>query len=581
LILDSTTLPTDTVLSADVAVVGAGPAGIVTALELADDGFDVVLMESGGRNFKPEVQRLAEAAALDPRRHAPMWLATRRQVGGTSVIWGGRCVPYDPVDFESRDLVPDGRWPVGYAELAPFFQRACDWFVCGRAAFDGRELSHLPPSLVPGLSDDDVRTSTFERWSLPTDFGREYRRRLRASTRLRLLTGVTCTQVACAPGEQRVDHLEGRTLDGRRILVRAQRYILACGGLETTRLLMVSPRPQGVAMGDHSGHLGRWYMGHLEGVIARARFSTPPHETIFGYERDVDGVWVRRRMSFTAETQRRLGLPNIVSWLANRPLSDPVHRSGALSMAYLALTSPFGCLFAPEAQRLTLTGHAVAGAPYWAAYRGPIREHVRNVFRDARTAAAFVAEIGGGRVLPRRRRVPGFFVYSPTNTYDLQFHGEHLPNRDSRVTLSNARDEVGMPRLNIDIRFSDEDVAGVIRAHRYWDEYLRRHQVGHLEYLTPDVATAVRENIGGGFHQVGTTRMSERPEDGVLTPDLAVHGFHDLFVVSSSAFVTSSQANSTFMIVVMALRLADRLRAELRGYASFTSPTLAGVLATN
>jgi choline dehydrogenase-like flavoprotein len=250
-------------------------------------------------------------------------------------------------------------------------------------------------------------------------------------------------------------------------------------------------------------------------------------------------------------------------------------------MAYLALTSPFGCLFAPEAQRLTLTGHAVAGAPYWAAYRGPIREHVRNVFRDARTAAAFVAEIGGGRVLPRRRRVPGFFVYSPTNTYDLQFHGEHLPNRDSRVTLSNARDEVGMPRLNIDIRFSDEDVAGVIRAHRYWDEYLRRHQVGHLEYLTPDVATAVRENIGGGFHQVGTTRMSERPEDGVLTPDLAVHGFHDLFVVSSSAFVTSSQANSTFMIVVMALRLADRLRAELRGYASFTSPTLAGVLATN
>jgi choline dehydrogenase-like flavoprotein len=73
----------------------------------------------------------------------------------------------------------------------------------------------------------------------------------------------------------------------------------------------------------------------------------------------------------------------------------------------------------------------------------------------------------------------------------------------------------------------------------------------------------VEEHLGAGFHQVGTTRMSTRPQDGVLTRDLAVHGFDDLFVVSSSALVTSGQANSTFMIVVLALRLADRLRQEL------------------
>ncbi len=59
--------------------------------------------------------------------------------------------------------------------------------------------------------------------------------------------------------------------------------------------------------------------------------------------------------------------------------------------------------------------------------------------------------------------------------------------------------------------------------------------------------------------------MSRRSEDGVLNPDLAVHGFDDLSVVSSSAFPSSGQANSTFMIVVLALRLADRLRSELQG----------------
>ncbi|MBV8735383.1 MAG: hypothetical protein JO120_11420 [Solirubrobacterales bacterium] len=121
-----------------------------------------------------------------------------------------------------------------------------------------------------------------------------------------------------------------------------------------------------------------------------------------------------------------------------------------------------------------------------------------------------------------------------------------------------------MPRLNIDIRFSEDDVRGVVRAHRHWDEYLRRHGCGRIEYLHEDLEGAVEERLGAGFHQVGTTRMSASPRNGVLTPDLALHGFEDLFIVSSSALVTSGQANSTFMIVVLALRLADRLRGELR-----------------
>ena len=67
----------------------------------------------------------------------------------------------------------------------------------------------------------------------------------------------------------------------------------------------------------------------------------------------------------------------------------------------------------------------------------------------------------------------------------------------------------------------------------------------------------------GGRHQIGTTRMSRAPEDGVLAPDLTVHGVENLSVVSSSAFCSSSQANPTFLLVVLALRRADALRARL------------------
>ena len=63
--------------------------------------------------------------------------------------------------------------------------------------------------------------------------------------------------------------------------------------------------------------------------------------------------------------------------------------------------------------------------------------------------------------------------------------------------------------------------------------------------------------LGGGFHQAGTTRMSASSADGVVDQSLAVHGVPNLYAASRSTFVTSGQANSTFMIVAFAVRLAD------------------------
>jgi choline dehydrogenase-like flavoprotein len=545
-------------------VVGAGPAGIVTALEVANAGFDVLLIESGERRYEPTIQRLADAAEWDRHRHAPMSMATRRQVGGASVIWGGRCVPFDPVDFDSRDFNAHSSWPLTYEEVVPFFQRACDWLRCGRAVFEARAIDHLAcKTLVPGLADGDVRASSLERWSLPTNFGREYASRLKQSPWIRLITGLTCTEVVRSADDSRVEGLEARTLGGTRVGIKARRYVIACGGLESTRLLLASRRgPRDEGLGNHSGHLGRWYMGHLEGVVANVCFTTPSRDTIYGYEQDVDGVYVRRRLSFSREFMLREGLPNIVAWLANPSPADPMHGSGPLSFAYLALASSLGPLLAPDAQRRSLTGDDVPGAPYAAATKGPVHAHVKNMLQELGPTARFVGGFGYRRFIARRR-VPGFFVRNAANVYPLQYHGEHLPNAESRVTLTDERDAVGLPRLCIDLRFCAEDIEGVVRAHRFWDAHLRRSGFGCLEYLVDDVDAAISEQVGGGFHQMGTTRMSIDPADGVVTPELAVHGFENLFVASSSVFVTSSQANSTFMVIVLALRLADHLRSAL------------------
>ena len=110
-------------LHAGLVVVGAGPAGIVSALEAARRGVDVVLIETGNRKQSPEYQKLSVAHRQDPEVHAPVELTISRQLGGTSSIWGGRCVPYDQVDFVERDIAPDSAWPVTYQDVQCYFER--------------------------------------------------------------------------------------------------------------------------------------------------------------------------------------------------------------------------------------------------------------------------------------------------------------------------------------------------------------------------------------------------------------------------------------------------------------------------
>jgi hypothetical protein len=317
LIISADTLSDNLVLTADLAVVGTGPAGIVIALEAAKNGLHVLLVESGYDKFNGKVQHLSEAAEWDRDLHAPVPKTVRRQLGGTSTIWGGRCVPYDRVDFDRRVHISNTAWPISYDELLPYFQRACDWLQCGRAVFDATAIEHLPPSIVPGLRGGDVSTATLERWALSTDFGREYADALKRSTYVRVLTGLTCTEVISSSGAKRAERLVCRTLAGKRATIRARCYVLACGGLETTRLLLASRGPRGGALGDHSGHLGSWYMGHVGGLISNVRFATPPRSTIFGYERDIDGTYVRRRFSVSRAAQRKYQLPNTIAFLAN------------------------------------------------------------------------------------------------------------------------------------------------------------------------------------------------------------------------------------------------------------------------
>lgn len=553
--INATCLPKGARLETEVAIVGAGPAGITLALELADAGHRVLLIESGGNTYSRFAQGLGETTGEDSA-HVPMSLATRRQIGGTSNLWAGRCVPFDRVDFEPRPLIGDSRWPVSYSDLESYFPRACKLCMCGEPTFDADEIPGLATSsLIPGWPEGDVRSTTLERWSTPTNFGRAYRDRLKSSQLVTLVTGLTCTEIVCAFDGASVEHLLTRTVADNRVPVRARRYVLACGGIETTRLLFASNAHHRNGIGNHSGHLGHWYMAHVGASVARVRFNAPARQTIYGFERDREGIYVRRRFTFAREYLLEHDLPNAAMWLENPEISDALHGDDVLSFIYLMLASPLGHHLIAEGtrQRKLETDKPVS-----------VRQHIRNVSRNMPRTARFALTLAYERFLRRGPKVPGVFVPNASNEYRLFYHGEHLPHYDSRVAPSSTHDALGMPRMRTMLRFQDADIGSAIEAHEHFGDYLRRHRLGTLEFLYDDPAEGFRAHLLDGYHQAGTTRMSTRRADGVLDPQLAVHGFDDLFVASSSAFVTSGQANSTFMIVVFALRLADHLHRSLR-----------------
>lgn len=554
MLINAETIQHESTLEADIAVVGAGPAGIVVALELAKARHDVVLLESGNLHFTETIQNLSEASNFDPQFHAPMSECTRRQLGGTSTIWGGRCVPYDPVDFDQRSYVPHSSWPVLYEELEVYFQKACDYFFCGASEFNINNIPGIEQkSIVPGLPDEQVLTSTLERWSLPTNFGKEYFDELKQSEHIKLVYGSTCTEIESHATGSRIERLQTKTLSGKTLYVKARKYILAGGALNTTRLLLASNQQHPGGIGNHSGLLGRFYMGHISGDIAVARFTTPPQDTMFGFDRDSDRIYLRRRFSFSREFLHQQELTNMVAWLGVPPFADPSHRSGILSLAYLALNSPIlGKYLTAKAIKDSLTGDT----------KGIYQAHLINMVKDISKIITFMPSFSYARYLVKRK-IPALFVYSASNEYPLHYHGEQIPNPNSTVSLSDERDELGMQRLNINLQYTQQDVDSVIKAHQFWDAYLRKHNCGYLKYLTNDPETSVWEQARDGFHQVGTTRMSHHPKDGVVGTSHNIHGFDDLFVASSSVFVTSGQANSTFMIVAFALRLAEHLKKSL------------------
>jgi choline dehydrogenase-like flavoprotein len=524
LLTDLRHLPDGTVLEADICIIGAGAAGITIAQALAGASLQVMLLESGGTELESEVQALYEGESVGLAY--PLDAARLRFLGGTTNHWMGQSHPLDRIDFQKRAWVAHSGWPIGYGELERYLTDAHAICDLGAPIYGPEQLRgtpHEPDAVAPeGLVLRYYRIAT-----PPTRFGEKFRATLERAENITTVLHATVTALATNAPASHVTQADIADVSGKRATARARVFVLACGGIENARVLLLSDQANPAGLGNGSDCVGRFFMEHPELHAADLEAHDFKHIAQRYDTIERGGIRLIAQFQLPPEVQERQGLLNtaafLVPWMA-------VRNSGIQSLRRL----------------------------WWAVRRGRVPDQMTNDLWHV------VSDLDGifGATLGRLSEG----AWGTPAEIPLWVTCEPAPTPESRVSLADTVDTLGLRRVRLDWRLSDQELRSAQEVVRHVGMEAGRLRLGRLrlkEWFTAP-APAWPDDLKGGYHHLGTTRMSATPAHGVVDVDCRCHEVDNLFIAGSSVFPTAGCTNPTLNLVALALRLADHLRDVVR-----------------
>jgi choline dehydrogenase-like flavoprotein len=434
--------------------------------------------------------------------------------------WAAR--PLDPIDFDVRPGIRYSGWPFDRAHLDPYYVRAQQ--LCRLGPFDYEPGRWADPTRTPRLPLpwESVETTIFQHG---TDSFAVYYPELVRAPNVTLLLHATVVDLALGTDRGRVDRVEIRRKDGSRCFVRSRVVVLAAGGIENPRLLLLSRRVQRRGLGNERDLVGRFFAERLSartGYVVPATAELVGNAGLYAVHEAAPGVRVQGALRVRDAAQRERQLLNCAFFL---PTRNPSMTAEAVrSVATLA-----------KARRRRPLPSGTA-------------RHLRNVFTGLGDLGVFAVD--------RLRRID-----VTRQILVLRAQAEQAPNRDSRVTLGTRRDRFGQPVARIDWRPASSDRASIRASQELIDLALRSAGLGHVELMLGEEDPPAL--LEGNFHHLGTTRMHADPAHGVVDADCRVHTVANLYIAGSSVFPTYGCSNPTLTVVALALRLADLLKKQL------------------
>jgi choline dehydrogenase-like flavoprotein len=532
-LIDARKIPQDQVIESDICIIGGGAAGITMALQFIGKSYKVCVLESGGLEDDANTQKLAEGKNIG-YEFLPIVRQCIRKVGGNTNLWGSWCRPLDELDFEKRDWVPHSGWPISKKDLDPFYERA--HVVCRLRDYNYdaeyvMQNAKGDPLFQPiPLKSDKIENKFWQFHKPPIRFGtdKEHKANLEAAKNVEVYIHANAIDIETNDAGKEATRVRVACLNGSQFWVKSRFFVLAMGGLENPRLMLASNKQQVAGLGNQNDLVGRYFMEH-------------PH-------------------------LHRSGLFLIPSMESYPALYTPESQQTYEITAGFCPTRQF-----QEQQKiLNFSATMDPTVKYWpnSTFADGYLNHLTAAIADLSNIDSKIARQVNSKMgwkLPKEPR--GILL-------DLTTRSEQAPNPDSRITLANEKDAVGLNRIQLDWRLQSIDKRTIYTVHRAIGEAIGQSNVGRFKIdINNDYgkdgdpwnpATESSGYIGGGFHHLGTTRMHTDPKQGVVDINCQVHGMGNLYVAGSSVFTTGGFANPTLTIIALALRLTDRLDAQLR-----------------
>ena len=517
--------PPTPAIETDVCVIGAGAAGLTVATELGRAGREVVLLESGGLAPEEETQSLndLEVTGYPVREN---FMSRARYYGGSCNLWAGRSMRLTPEDIAAEADPERAGWPLSHAELSEWYPSAARILgLPDTGLFDPSTHADRLSRVERSLFDSGMVTPTVSLWAKgPRRFGAAHRAELRGSDRVRVLLHGNALRLRPTADGRSVAALEAAVLHGPTFEIRARRYVVACGGVENARLLLISK------LGNEHDLVGRYFMDHPRAVYGRVRLA-PGARLPF----------LRGRPVANGKLQLGIGVP------------PAVRRTEGLLNHYATLESEFSGYAAAGYQSLVKTAKVVLRK----GYAGSRWEVGRSRLSDI---PGMIYLLTPKELMPH----PLYRLYWSARSAlhprpdgkarVIVYFCEQPPDRESRVVLGAERDALGQPKVELHWRIGPEVTRSLLALQERIAATLHAAGIGELEPGEGE------PRYTDASHHMGTTRMSRDPRTGVTDPDCRVHGIANLYLAGSSVFPTAGHANPTPTIIALALRLAEHLR---------------------
>lgn len=567
--VDARSIPNNETLDTDICIIGAGAAGIALAHEFAGQTMRVMLLEAGDFEYAQETQDLNAGENIG-LPYFPLAVSRLRYFGGTTNHWGGTCRPFDELDFEARPWVPHSGWPFSKSELDPYYVRA--EVLCRLSSHEWSTDYWLAQDRFDPLPLSDERLITRVAQIVKTSnrrFAQSYRDELDRAANITVYLNANLTSLETDEAAGSVTQAHVATLSGNTFVAQAKLFILAAGAVENARLLLLSNQRQPAGLGNQHDLVGRYFMEHPR-LVGGIWLPTDSRLAMGLYGLHHAGSTpVKAYIALTAETLRREEMVDVQIDLDPIYAQAYVEASNSEEVAGLkTLLKGLRAGRMPDdfqnhlthvlSDLMTWHDHAVAMAPLPL----PKPEVISRFLQaDAAERIELIGDVFGDVALAAYAELSGVI---PVEYVEVSTRVEQVPNPDSRVTLSQERDALGLNRAQLDWQLTSLERQSMVRALEIFGAELGRTGLGRLQVKVDRDDASWPEDLRGGWHHIGTTRMHEDPRRGVVDRNCQVHGLSNLFVAGSSVFPTSGSGTPTMTLVSLALRLADHIKARLR-----------------